>query len=303
MSKRALIRTLALLGALVVLWGGFALFQRSMSDAPVTLPLPKLTVADVNRIELQSDTDTVRLESGNGAWTVNGYAADQGAVNDFMAALTDSAASSELIARSNKSHGRLGVDSNGTHIVFAKGDKVLLSLIAGSKGRSYQTTYLRRDSEPEVYLYRGKLANYVNRPLDQWRNRKIASVNSDDIGTIEIAHGARSTTVARADSASWTVDGAPADSAAMQRLLSALGQIQAIGFATPAQLDSIDFTKPYSRLTVLGKSADTLLALEADSGSSGFWVRRHGSPDTYKVDFWRMNQLTPSDSALRKAGE
>jgi hypothetical protein len=301
MSKRALIRTLALLGALVVLWGGFALFQRSMSDAPVTLPLPKLTVADVNRIELQSDTDTVRLESGNGAWTVNGYAADQGAVNDFVAALADSAASTELIARSNTSHGRLGVDSTGTHIVFAKGDKVLLSLIAGSKGRSYQTTYLRRDSEPEVYLSRGKLANFTNRPLDQWRNRQIASIKGDDIGAIEIAHGAHSTTVARADSA-WTVDGAPADSAAMQRLLSALGQIQAIGFATPAQLDSIDFTKPYSRLTVLGKGADTLLALEADSGSSGFWVRRAGSPDTYKVDFWRMNQLTPSDSALRKAG-
>jgi hypothetical protein len=299
MSKRALLRTLALLGALIVLWGGFALFQRSMSDAPVALALPKLTVADVNRIEFQGDTDTVRLESGNGPWTVNGHAADQSAVNDFLAALSDSTASSELIARSATSHGRLGVDSTGTHIVFAKGDKVLLSLIAGSKGRSYQTTYLRRDSAPEVYLYRGKLANFTDRSLDQWRDRRIANIKSDDVGTIEIGQGKRNVTLARADSA-WTVNGAPADTNAVHRLLSALTDVRAIGFAKPAQLDSIDFTKPYRQLTVLGKSADTLLALVADSGKSGFWVRRAGSPDTYQVDFWRMNQLTPSDSSLRQ---
>jgi Domain of unknown function (DUF4340) len=298
MSKRALLRTLAVLGALVVLWGGFALFQKSMSDAPVTLVLPKLTIADVDRIELTRPTDTIRLLRSAGAWTVNGHPADQSAVADFVGALADSSATSELIARSASSHGRLGVDSTGRRIVFAKGDQVLLDVVAGSDTRSYQSTYLRRDSEPEVYLYRGKLATFTNRALDQWRNRQIASVKRDDIDRIEIGHGSRTVTIARADSG-WTVGHARADSAAVGRLLTALADIRAISFATPAQTDSLDFTKPRLRLTVLGHGADTLLALVADSAASGYWVRRAGSTEAYQVDFWRMNQLTPSDSALR----
>jgi hypothetical protein len=299
MSKRALLRTLAVLGVLVVLWGGFALFQKSMSDAPVTLELPKLNIADVDRIELTRPSDTVRLVRSAGAWTVNGYAADQSAVADFVGALADSGATSELIARSASSHGRLGVDSAGRRIEFAKGDRVLLDLIAGSGARSaYQSAYLRRDSEPEVYLYRGKLATFTNRALDQWRNRKIASIKRDSVGRIVIGRGTRTVTVARADSG-WTVGGVHADSAAVDRLLTALGDLRAIGFPTAAQLDSIDFAKPHLRLTVLGRGADTLLALVADSATSGYWVRRSGNPETYQVDFWRMNQLTPSDSALR----
>ncbi len=298
MSKRALLRTLAVLGVLVVLWGAFALFQKSMSDAPVTLELPKLTIADVDSIELTRPSDTVRLVRSAGAWTVNGHAADQSAVADFVGALADSGATSELIARSASSHGRLGVDSAGRRIVFAKGDRVLLDVIAGSAARSYQSAYLRRDSEPEVYLYRGKLATFTNRALDQWRNRQIASIERDSVSRIVIGRGTRTVTVARADSG-WTVGGARADSAAVGRLLTALGDLRAIGFPTAAQMDSIDFAKPRLRLTVLGRGADTLLSLVADSASSGYWVRRAGNPETYQVDFWRMNQITPTDSALR----
>jgi hypothetical protein len=91
----------------------------------------------------------------------------------------------------------------------------------------------------------------------------------------------------------------PADTAAVGRLLRALGDLTAIGFATPAQVDSLDFAGPWRRVVVLGRGGDTLLALDVDSASAGYWVRRGGAGDVFKVDFWRLDQLTPAPDALR----
>jgi hypothetical protein len=51
---------------------------------------------------------------------------------------------------------------------------------------------------------------------------------------------------------------------------------------------------------VLGATHDTLLHLLFDSVASGTWVRHAAGGPTFRLDFWRVDQLTPSDSTLRK---
>jgi hypothetical protein len=151
-----------------------------------------------------------------------------------------------------------------------------------------------------VYLVRGKLATLAARDLDTWRDRTIAAVPADSVRSIEIARGRQSTTLTRADGV-WHVGSAGADSSAVARLLQTLVNVQALGFATPAQADSLDFAHPKRALTVLGGTpGDTLLHLAFDSTKGGTWARRGAGGPVFKLDFWRLDQLTPSDSALRK---
>jgi len=297
MSPKALVRALATLGALLFLWGAFALFRGSISDSSTQLELPKLTQADVDRITAIGGTDTLVLARTDGSWQVNGFVADHGQVDQLFRALTDSTARSELLARSATSHHRLGVDSTGRAVVFSRGNDTLLSLVVGSQGTAFQTAYVRRAGTDDVFLYHGALPGLLGRDQDAWRDRRIARIPQDTVGKVLLMRGGRSTTLERADSG-WTIGARPADSAAVSRMLRGLGDLTAIGFATPAKADSLDFTRPSRRLTVLGRAGDTLLALAVDSAADGYWVRRAGNPAVFRLDFWRVDELIPTDSTL-----
>lgn len=300
MSPTALLRALVALVVIVFAWGAFALFRGALSGAGDGLDLPKLGAADVDRIALEGPTDTVTLRREGDTWTVNGHRASRGPVEELFGALTDTAASSELVAKSAMSHARLGVDSGaGRRVRFARGDAVLLDFIVGERGRGYQTAYVRRADAPDVYQLRGRLASLVERDVDAWRDRRIASLPADTVGAVSITRGPGRWTVSRAEGG-WTVAGRPADSAAVARLLGALADVSATGFATDAQRDSADFGRPDRTVTVLGLAGDTLLALAIDSTTAGYWARRGGDDTVFRLDFWRADELTPTDSTLRR---
>jgi hypothetical protein len=97
----------------------------------------------------------------------------------------------------------------------------------------------------------------------------------------------------------WRVGNDPADSAAVARVLAALADLAAAGFASDSEANALDFARPDRRLVVMNARGDTLLALAVDSTTSGIWVRRGAGPTVFRLDAWRLDELTPADSALR----
>jgi hypothetical protein len=301
MSTKALLRALATLGALVVLWGAFVLFRGSFSDTATRLTLPTLSPADVDAIEIVAAAETVRFARSGEAWTVNGLVADGEQVRKLLGALADSAVTSELVARNPASHARLGVDSAGRRLVLRKGGNALLDLVVGSPGGGFLSVYARQADADEVYQVRGSLGGMVGREAASWRDRRIAALVADSVGRIAIRHGAVETVLARAGDA-WMVGDVPADTGAVRRLLGALADITAIGFASPGEADSLDFERPDRRLTVFGRGGDMLLDLLVDSTQAGFRARAASRPDVFQLDFWRVNELTPAAATLRGSG-
>ena len=104
--------------------------------------------------------------------------------------------------------------------------------------------------------------------------------------------------LSRGDSA-WQLDGGAADSLTVQRILMELAAVRATGFATEAQLDSIDFSRAERRLTARGPQGAELFRLAFDSAASWFWAQRDGAGTVYRVDRWRVDRLVPPDSTLR----
>ncbi len=108
------------------------------------------------------------------------------------------------------------------------------------------------------------------------------------------------------DSTGWRFeDGAEADSAGVTRVLDAFTPLtaQGVAFASPAQADSADFTRPDRRLILLDAADDTLAALLFDSTSTGFWVRHAGGGTIYHLLRWKVDDIAPADSTLRPSGE
>jgi hypothetical protein len=305
MSSKHLKLIATSLAVLLLLWGASELFSRGSDDITGTLALPALTQGDVDTVAIVKGTDSIVLaKQSTTAWSVNGRQASLDAVNELFQALRDTA-QPELVAQDSSSWSRLNVDSAaGRWLRFRAGGKPVLELVVGARGSEYSSAYVRRPGEARVHLWRGPLAQLVDRAADEWRDKRIAAVPPDSVVAVDVERGKDRYTLRR-DGKAWTLNGAATDSGAVARMLEKYGSIMAAGFATPQQADSARAMRPARRLTVRGAQGVTLLSLVFDSISGGFWVRRARgaapggeSGTVYRMNAWEVDGLTPAGQTL-----
>ena len=300
MSPQFLKRLASALAGLLILWLGLTFFRRAGRDSTSSFQLPKVDRNAVDGVVIARATDTVRLAKQGANWTVNGLSAGPALVGQLFDAMADTAAQSELIAESASSHDRLGIDSaKARRLSFRQGDKTVAELLIGSRGGNFESAYVRSPGQSAVYQIKGRLIEYAERSVDDWRNKRIVEIQPDSVATVEVQVGKKGYTLARADK-SWTLNGGPADSAAVANLLNQFKTLDAAGFATAAQADSANFAAPDKLIRLKAAGDRPLAVLAVDSTAAGFWVRREGDPTVFRIDSWILNQLAPIDSTLRK---
>lgn len=301
MSAKHLKAIAVALAVLLLGWGATELFSRGSDTVTGALELPALAQGDVDTVTIEHGTDTIRLAKQSAtAWMVNGFPASLQAVGDLFEALRDTA-QPELVAQTRSSFERMGVDTAGGRVLrLARAGKTLAHLIVGRQGQEFNSGYVRKPDEDNVYLWRNRVTSLVNRGVDDWRDRKIAAVTPDSVVTVEIARGKSRYAVHRSGHA-WTfTGGGPADSGAVARLLEKYRNVTAGGFATPRQADSANASRPTRRATLRGTRGRALLALVFDSTAGGHWVRQASGGTVYRIDPWDVEQLTPQEHTLAK---
>lgn len=300
MSTQFLKRLAGALAGLLILWLGLMLVRNAGRDSSGGFVLPNVDRNAVDAVIIARATDTVRLAREGAGWTVNGLAAGPALVAQLFDAMADTATQSELIAESASSHDRLGIDSaKARRLSFRQADKSVAELLVGSRGGSFESAYLRSPGQNSVFQVKGRLLEYVERSVDDWRNKRIVEIEPDSVTGVEVQIGKTGYALTRSDKA-WTINGTPADSAAVASLLNQFKALDAAGFATAAQADSANFAAPDRGIRLMAAGDRRLATLAIDSTLSGFWVRREGDATVFRIDSWILNQLTPTDSTLRK---
>lgn len=299
MSPKQLKLIAVALLVLVVLWGASALLHRR-SDTLGGYSAPALTAGAVDSVVIAGPTDTTWLtKNPDGAWQVNGYRASLDLVNEFLKDLSDTA-SAELVAQNPSSFRRLGVDSAGAHVVRAVASgKTVLEVNVGNMGNGYSSAYVRRPGRDEVYLVAQPLHGLATRDINGWRDKTIVRVPRDSAARIEVRTGRHAYAIQKHDSAWAFVGGGAVDSTAIERLLGDLGDVTATGFASPAERDSANFTRPDRTVVVKDASGGTLADLALDSTSYAYWVRSEGDSVIYKIGSTLGRAITPADSTMR----
>src|SRR6059058_5715216 len=213
--------------------------------------------------------------------------------------------SSELVAQDASSFGRLQVDSAaGRWLRVFHSGKPVLQLIVGARASDYQSVYLRRPGDANVYVWRGPLAGLTERRADDWRDKRIAALVPDSITALDVERGKDRYDLKRAGKA-WTLNGGATDSGAVHRYLDRLKSITAAGFAAPKEVDSTKALRPKRRLSVRGRGG-LLLSLTFDSTATGFVVRHLGGvaavggegATVYRMNTWDVDGITPASRSL-----
>ena len=301
MNARQLKQIAVGLAVLVVLWGGLKLFKKTSDTTTAKFVLPALTANDADTVKITGSSDTLVLaKRGPDSWSVNGMDASLSAVNDLFQALKG-IKTAELVAQSASSHKSLGVDAaSGKRLAVIKSGKTLVDLVVGGHGPAFEGVYVRRPAEDAVYLLQGGLGNAVDKGLDDWRDRTVTKVDPDSVHEIDIRMKRGSYVLRRgAGAKGWQfASGAKADSEAVRRMLEQFRNLQAGGFPTKAQEDSIHFTHPTRRVVLRGAS-HPLADLVLDSTADWWWVRNAGGGTIFRLETWRVPQLFPADSTLK----
>ena len=300
MNAKQLKWAAAALVVAVLLWAASEAMTERPDDRQTARVLPE-DVGGVNRIVITTPEDTVILARTGADWKVNGYDVATDQLAKLFEALSDSSAS-EIAATSQAVHQRMGVADDGRRLIFFKDLDTAAVLIFGKRGRDGSSFYARRAGSDAVYLYSGPLTGVLENRVDDWRDDVIADVMPDGVAAVVVRGGAMSYVLTRQTDGGWAIGEEVADSAAVERLLNKYRPLKAAGFASAAQLDSVDLARPDRELMLLGSTGDTLAALVFDSTEAGYWVRRVDALTIYQLPHHRVDQLMPDVSTFWPTG-
>jgi hypothetical protein len=304
MSSRALRYLLVLLAALAVLYAILTLSGRADSSdpaGPVAVALEDLRAADVTGIDILGPAgESVALARTDEGWTANGFGADSAAIQRMLTA-SGEAKAGDRVSTNPANHERLGVTSDSAwHVTFSLVTGTETGILLGKPGPSFNAAYIRLPEQDDVYLVTGDLRAAAARPLDEWRDKLIAAVDTTAVDAIHLERDSTRYSIIRTDSA-WTMAGLdlPADPAAMGDLLGELSDLRATGFFDQGLAESADDGGPVLlRLVAVGAAADTLLELEAAEREAAYQVRAVDATAVYQLPAWRVDRLIPAHDRL-----
>jgi hypothetical protein len=288
------------LAVAVVFWLLAELLGGSPDDSETAFVLPALQMSEVDAVTITRPAGTNLLERvGDSTWTVNGFRAAEGQVQDLFAGLAESV-EAELVATGSAVHGRMEIDSSqGIFVRFENEGELLASVIFGKRGSAYNSRYVRLDGEDLVYQFAGQLAGAVDRSESDWRDKGVLSIEPDSVGRVVARRSEGGYTLSRGEDGWLLGRGEATDSAAVHRMLNQYNSLQASGFASLAQVDSTDFSRPDRTVTLYGLEGETLASLAFDSTSAAYWLKVESDSVIYRILQWKANQLIPVDSTLR----
>ncbi len=136
------------------------------------------------------------------------------------------------------------------------------------------------------------LANKLEKPLDDFRNKKIFDFGFSDPNRVEIQ--GKTFTKSGGD---WKLDGKTMDSAAVQGLIDQLRDLAATSFATEG------FTTPAASITVVSNDGKRTEKAEFSKTADGYVARRGTEPGLYQLDAKAVNDILEASTKVKPAAK
>jgi hypothetical protein len=186
-------KTLTALGVFIVL-GALAIFaikqpEKGERTTDRARPIPKLTPAEVDTLEVTKAGQTTVLKSEAGKYKVMApvaYAADEAAAKAAWEMLGKMDVS-DLVTDQKAKQAEFEVDDKaGVHLVAkAAGGKVLADLIVGKS--SGAGTMVRLPGKDEIWQAAGIQKFIVDKTPTDWRDKSITTFSAADAEQVEVA--------------------------------------------------------------------------------------------------------------------
>jgi hypothetical protein len=155
--------------------------------------------------------------------------------------------------------------------------------------------YAKSSVVPGVYKVAADLGTAIDKPVNDFRNKKIFDFGFDDPNRIVIQRSSGERTFERSGM-DWKSGGKTMDPAAVQSLIDKLRDLTATKFETTG------FTAPEDTITVASDGGKRVEKVEFCKTSSGYLARGENEPNTlYALDASSVNDILSASDAIKPA--
>jgi hypothetical protein len=269
-------------------------FDKSLND----LRDKRLLTFDSNNltsIQLASGKSNVEFGKNNqNEWQIvkpQPYRADNFQVEELLRKLTD--AKMDVSSTAD--------DEKKVEAAYASGQPVGVAKVTDASGtqtldvRKNKDDYYAKSSVVKgVYKISSDLGKEIEKPLDDFRNKKIFDFGFSDPNKIEVQQGASDKVFTRAGS-DWKLNGQTMNAGQVQAFIDKLRDISAAKFVNAG------FTTPAASITVTSNDGKRVEKAEFSKTNDGYIARRGNEPALYQLDAKSVNDMLDASNAIKPA--
>ncbi len=192
-------------------------------------------------------------------------------------------------------------DSKKVEAAYASAQPVGVAKATDSAGT--QTLTVRKEKDdyyakssvvPGVYKVSADLGKEIEKPLEDFRNKKIFDFGFSDPTKIEVQQGTSDKTYARSGS-DWKLNGQTMDAGSIQSVIDKLRDLSATKFVESG------FTSPAATVTVTSSDGKRVEKAEFAKTSDGYIARRANEPSLYQLDAKSVNDILDASKAVKSS--
>jgi hypothetical protein len=268
-------------------------FDKALND----LRDKRLLTFDSNqltRVELVSGKSDVEFGKNNqNEWQIlkpKPYRADSFQVEELLRKLTD--ANMDLSANA--------LDAKKTDAAFAKGQRIATAKVSDAAGT--QTLEVHKDKDDYyaqtsvvkgIYKVSADLGKQLEKPLDDFRNKKIFDFGFSDPTKIEVQQG-DTAKVYQKSGQDWKLNGKVMDPRSIQAFTDKVRDLSANKFVDNG------FTAPVLSIAVTSNNGKRIEKVAFAKSPNGYIARRENEPALYELDAKSVNDILEASSNIKQ---
>lgn len=182
------------------LWGKIV----SLPNQNSTLPSDLLgSIDDTTKINIKAPkSDQIVLTKGDSGWQVDQFKASQNKIDALLTDLRNFRLDS-LVSTNPENEEKFSVASESGFLVTLTQPKGDTTIIVGGPGSRSSTYFLKPQNTDNVYLADGDLNNLIHQSVNDWRDKTLVDISSDQLDHVVIKYQGQTVTVNKNGEGKW----------------------------------------------------------------------------------------------------
>ena len=248
----------------------------------------------ISRVDLVAKKQEIELGRNKDEWQIvkpKPLRADGSQVDDLVRALTDAKMELNVLD-----------DPKKIASAFASAAPVAIAKLTAESGtqelqvRKSKDDYYAKSSAVEgTYKVASTLGTALDKNLDDFRNKKLFDLGSNDPNKIEIRDGSKTYFLTRSGEDWWSGSAKKIDAASVQDLIDKIRDLSASNF-----VDS-GFTTSLIELTVTSNGGKRVEKVAISRAGDNYVAKRENEPALYQIDAKTIDDLKKSAEDVKPA--
>lgn len=298
MKSKTLITISIILVVLIGIWG-IREWQKSKPDTGVTgqLGFESLSIGNIDSISISKGDDSVTLQKDGGVWKVGEHKADSEKISSLFEDLKELDISGPT-SRNSENHEKFEVsEDKGIKLIFKQGDDETASYIIGKQAATYQTSYIRKSSEDQVFIADTNLRSLLPTEVNDWRDKTVVRVNREQVKKVEFDYVEEKFALALQENNTWQItdnqdNATTTEESLINRFFNNLNPLTANGFVEDEE-DVEQFNTATSTQVIRLKddNDNTVTELSLVKQDDAWWVKTSAKETIYEVPLYRLSDV------------